>query len=361
MPRAGNDMMLPSAQAKSGRMLRFSTLDVPEQDRFHYWTRDSLCACDWDAQDGESFDADAIGSNFGPFILSRRILRNPGMASYVMIRDERRIRMDEHDFFRFTVPLEGEVLFRTAVPASIQKAGELNVLDAAQVNESKVSARDTVSLVVPRDILPGSTAALHGHILAGGLGHLLRDHILSLFQHLPRLGDGEVASVAQATRQLLAAAVAPTPDAIRHARKPIRGAFTERVRRYVDAHLLDPDLTPDRICRDAGVSRAKLYQLFDDQGGIMAHIRRRRLRRAYHALAASGGPRPPIAGIAASHGFASEKHFYRLFKAEFGHTPGETPERAVAGHALRPGVVGSASAGSHVQSGWTLPFGSLSH
>ena len=257
MPLTGDDRMLPSAQAKPARMLRFTTLDFPERDRFHYWTRDSLCACDWDAQDGERFDADAIGSNVGPFILSRRTLRNPGMTSYVMIRDERRIRMDEHDFFRFTVPLEGEVLFRTAVPASIQKAGELNVLDAAQVNESKVSAQDTVSLVVPRDLLPGCTASLHGHILAGGLGHLLRDHILSLFQHLPRLGEEDVASVAQATQQLLAAAVAPTPDAIRHARKPIRGAFTERVRRYVDAHLLDPDLTPDRISRDVGVSRAK--------------------------------------------------------------------------------------------------------
>ncbi|MGY5778515.1 helix-turn-helix transcriptional regulator [Rhizobium sp. LEGMi135b] len=121
--------------------------------------------------------------------------------------------------------------------------------------------------------------------------------------------------------------------------------------------MLDVDLTPDRICREVGLSRAKLYQLFEGSGGVMRQIQRRRLHRAYQMLANPNRPQPHIAEIAWRHGFSNEKYFYRLFKTEFGHTPRETLENMRVGSMLKQ--VAPYRHQEHVPwpSGWTLPFG----
>ena len=118
--------------------------------------------------------------------------------------------------------------------------------------------------------------------------------MLSLFRNLPTLRTHEIPSIVQSMLLLLAAAISPTTQALHDARGPIDGALAERIRRYIDVHLLVSDLDPDRICRDIGVSRARLYQLFKEDGGVMRQITRRRLRHAYHVLATRS------AGIGAS-------------------------------------------------------------
>jgi AraC-like DNA-binding protein len=127
--------------------------------------------------------------------------------------------------------------------------------------------------------------------------------------------------------------------------------------RYIDTHLLNVDLTPDRICRDVGLSRAKLYQLFEGNGGVMRQIQRRRLRRAYQTLADPTRPHPHIAEIAWGHGFSNEKYFHRLFKTEFGHTPSETLENMHAASVLKPAARRGRQDHASRPSGWTLPFG----
>ena len=231
-------------------------------------------------------------------------------------------------------------LCRWTNPQSIKTAGDLFVLDAAKINESVVEAGDVISLVVPRDLLPSQTALLHGHSLVSGIGRLLGDHLLSLFRNLEHLASHEIPYVVQSTLQLLTAAVSSTPDSLGEASNPIRDMLHDRILRYIDAHLLDTNLAPDRICRDVGLSRAKLYQLFEGSGGVMRQIQRKRLRRAYQMLADPNRPQPHIAEVAWRHGFANEKYFFRLFKAEFGHTPGETLENmraSVSKHAARQG------------------------
>lgn len=204
---------------------------------------------------------------------------------------------------------------------------------------------------MPRDFLPGEAANLHGHTLSSGIGRLLGDYLLSLFQNLPNLSEPDVPHVVQSTLQLVTAAISPTAETVREADSPIRNALLGRVQRYMDDHLLDPDLKPERICRDIGVSRAKLYQLFESSGGVMRQIQRKRLGRAYRALADLGRPRACIAEIAWRHGFSDEKYFHRSFKAEFGHTPNETFECA-----RRPAGDRSAKQ-ENVPAGLNVPWG----
>lgn len=357
--RANGAGMAFMAQTSSDLVYNFSTLNFPEKDRFHLWVKDNHCDCRLRDLESGPFDAEATGASLGPLILSsRRLLHQGRSPAYEVLRSDRRIRTDGCDFYRFTSILSGRFTFRSISPSSVKTAGDLFILDAAQVNDCLVEADNVISVAVPRDLLPNQTALLHGHTLKAGVAHLLTDHLVSLLRNLNRLKQQEIPYVVQSTLQLLTAVVASASDAMQEAAGPIRELLLGRILRYLDAHLLEPDLTPDRICRDMGVSRAKLYHLFEGNGGVMRQIQRKRLRRAYQALANPSGPRLHIAELAWKHGFSNEKYFYRLFKAEFGHTPSETLD------AMSRSDVTSGSIALHAHEkpvdaplGWTLPFG----
>jgi len=340
-------------------VFRFSTLDFRPQDRFAEWVRDIKSDCRLLGDDAVSFDASASGAAIGPFILSgRQWINRKQRTTFEILRTESRIKSDGHDFYCFTMPLFGRIRWLNISSQPIKSVGDLFVVDAAQHLQCAVEMGDVISLVVPRDMLPSHAALLHGATLTGGIGRVLADHILSLFQNLPNLKLHEVPYIVQSTQQLLLAAVSGTPDAIRAAGSQIRDVLSARIQHYIDSHLLETDLTPDRICRDVGLSRAKLYQLFESRGGVMRQIQRKRLQRAYHRLSDPSRPRTRIAEVAWSHGFANEKYFHRLFKAEFGHTPHETLEKIISANPSLNGdtpIKSSAHDGGPV--GWSLPYG----
>ncbi|WP_024802793.1 helix-turn-helix domain-containing protein [Nocardia sp. BMG51109] len=96
----------------------------------------------------------------------------------------------------------------------------------------------------------------------------------------------------------------------------------QQVLAFVRSHYTEPDLTTDRIARACAVSRRTLYRLFEHvEGGVGAMVRRRRIGTAQVLLRA--GRVRSLESIAAACGFASDRHFYRVFKQETGMTPGE--------------------------------------
>ncbi|MEV8472727.1 AraC family transcriptional regulator [Ralstonia sp. UNC404CL21Col] len=343
-------------------VFQFATADYPERDRFHLWVKDNLCDCKFEDDGYGAFNAEATGAALGPLVISgRRWPKRPKPLAYLVHRNPRRIRLDGQDSFRFTLLLGGRVTCRAMGPDSVKKAGDLFFYDVAQINDCMVEAGDVISVVVPRHLLPSHAALLHDRVLTSGIARLLGDHLLSLFRNLSTLREQDVASVVQSTLLLMAAAVSPTVEAVRAAHTPISTALIERIRQYIDAHLLEPDLTPERICRDVGLSRAKLYQLFEEDGGIMRQIRRRKLRHAYHVLSDPQRQHVRIAEVAWAHGFSDEKYFYRLFKAEFGHTPKDTLEQRRGPVFLPYGDAANAPSDAGSLPGWTLPFGVLNN
>ncbi len=323
------------------------------------WVEGNHCDSFWHGGTDETLVASAKGADLGSFIVAgKQWLNRRAATAYEVRRTERRIRIDGLDFYRFTLLRRGQFRLRQTTSTPVKSAGDLFLFDSAQVNECAVEGDEDLSLVIPRDLLPSSAALLHSETLTGAIAHILADHMSSLFANLSRLRQHEIAHVTHATLRLLIAAVSPTPDFLKEAEVPIRAALLRRVQRYMDVHLLEPDLNPDRICRDVGLSRAKLYQLFEGSGGVMHQIQRRRLRQAYRYLSDPARPRALIAEIAWNHGFPNEKYFHRLFKAEFGHTPHETEKRAnCSGLFGSAGLFATTPDGGDSLASWTLPYG----
>jgi AraC-like DNA-binding protein len=101
----------------------------------------------------------------------------------------------------------------------------------------------------------------------------------------------------------------------------VRRALNVAIRQYIAGHLDDLALDVDTLRRQFFCSRATLYRLFEEDGGVLRYIRDARLRACMHDLAHPSMTRKQIALIATRWGFENPSHFNRLFKRSFGVVP----------------------------------------
>lgn len=173
----------------------------------------------------------------------------------------------------------------------------------------------------------------------GGLLPLLGDMMLALANRLPTLDVRALHHAVDAVAGVfsgIAAAPGPAPTSAPAGKLTL----VERARRLIRARLADEALSPELICRELGVSRSRLYRLFEPLGGISSYIRRQRLLQARDALADPQETRP-IMVIAEQWGFADPSVFSRSFRQEFGVSPRSVRETGMA----RRGTVPARGAG----------------
>jgi AraC-like DNA-binding protein len=182
-----------------------------------------------------------------------------------------------------------------------------------------------------RDIAPLLDAAC-GSMLDTPLGHLLGDYIMALERYLPDVTEADLPRLARAVGEMVAVAAAPSAERVAFAATQINVRRKERVRRVIRRHLRTPTFRPSILCRLVGMSRSNLYRLFEDAGGVARYIQRERLLEA-HAVLADPASTQSLSSIADDLCFADASSFSRVFKREFGHSPGEVRSAALAGMA----------------------------
>ncbi|MEO4001708.1 helix-turn-helix domain-containing protein [Mesorhizobium sp. CAU 1732] len=148
----------------------------------------------------------------------------------------------------------------------------------------------------------------------------LTDYVLLLHGSFPNRAENDVPYMASATTNLLAACIKPSRDYFFVAQGPIDAVIMARAKKLVAARLADRDLTPDKLCQELGISRSRLYRIFEPVGGVSHYIRRQRLLKTRDALGDSTDG-SPIASIAERWGFMDPSTYSRTFKKEFGISP----------------------------------------
>jgi AraC-like DNA-binding protein len=160
--------------------------------------------------------------------------------------------------------------------------------------------------------------------------------MLALERRLPAVTQADFPRITDAVGAMVAAAVAPSAERVIVAKLQIDLGRKERVRQTVRRHLRTPTLKPSTLCRLVGMSRSRLYRLFEDIGGVARYIQSQRLLEA-HALLSDPAITMPISAIAEDLCFADASSFSRTFKREFGDSPSEVRSAALAG--LAPSAV----------------------
>lgn len=304
----------------------FSTETFAPSERFEAWREETSAMFEMEPAEHPDvpYDSRFDFTVLGEVMFGGRNWLNPARtAVHGMARSPQKIRTDGLDAYYLQLQIGENIRGYAGQTAAQISPGDLCLLDLASPFDLEVTTGDTVCMVIPRDILPSYVADLHGLSLKSGMGKILADYLFSLRENLPGLSADDFTRASHATKSMLRACLAPTRESVRQAGTELDKVMVDRIKTFIDANLLSPDLSPDRICREMAISRAKLYRLFEPGGGVMNLIQRKRLLRARSKLIDPLAPRMRISEIAWRHGFVSESHFARLFRKTFGCTPRE--------------------------------------
>ncbi|WP_331728099.1 helix-turn-helix domain-containing protein [Streptomyces sp. NBC_00158] len=223
-------------------------------------------------------------------------------------------------------------------------SGGLVLTDTSRPSEAACADETLASVVVqiPRRALALDPDRLDGllarNLPAGtGSGAILADFMRSLLGQARHCDPEELRGLGAVTLDLATAFLArqladpgATPAEAR-AREML-----QRIHRFIENNLGDPDLTPRTVADRHNISLRRLHALFGDQPlTVAAHIRRARLERARADLVRAELGGHPVQAIAARWGFASATGFSRAFREAYGTTPTEhrASPPAAAAHA----------------------------
>jgi AraC-like DNA-binding protein len=181
-------------------------------------------------------------------------------------------------------------------------------------------------MLVPRSLLASQLErpdAVHGLIIDGAApqGQILRDHLVNLKGAVGRLSPESVHEAVEATISLTAACLNGITRAAQG--KPVAPALPllPRIKQYIMENLHDRTLSPETIAYRQGLPQAKLYEMFESDGGVFTYMRVMRLKAAFDALRDPHQAWRPIHEIALEAGYSSDAFFCRAFESMFDVTP----------------------------------------
>lgn len=246
------------------------------------------------------------------FHLGKMIFSEMETELFLFDRSPRKVRSDMLDHF----------MLRFDLPTALQPKTRMLAIDLGQPLERASISPKNLSVILPRAVfgaLVERPERLHDCYLEGGSLQLLADYLTALVNSMSGLEAEDLDGISDATERLIAACVKPSRARVENARPQIESTLLMRARRIIENHLADGQLSPSRVATLCGMSRARLYRLFEPLGGVAAYLQERRLVRTFNRLSDPRDERS-IATIAHETGFSSEAHFSRLFKKRFGCT-----------------------------------------
>lgn len=102
------------------------------------------------------------------------------------------------------------------------------------------------------------------------------------------------------------------------------GTLFNCVQQFIDQHLHEEDIGPERLSATFHISVRQLYRLFEQhEETVCRYVQRRRLARCAEELASPMQVKRSITQIAYKWGFTDSAHFSRSFKREFARSPRE--------------------------------------
>lgn len=197
------------------------------------------------------------------------------------------------------------------------RSGDVLLFDYSRVFDYRSHGHAGATINLPRALIENRHGPLAGHgvLPASPQTRLFGDLVRSLIRELPMVETGNVPAVATLSTQMVLTVLAD------HAPPPAPGSVRSRAHAYVEQQ---PPGTLDaaRMAAALGLSRSKLYRLFESDGGVYAYDRRRRLQLLHFALLEE--PRStPLGTLGARYGFLEGTSLARQFRAQFGYSMSE--------------------------------------
>jgi AraC-like DNA-binding protein len=310
--------------------LHFSTKELPAREQRTAWSEWFRPIFDVHSEDSELPQFDAEYSVWRAGEVSVTWASAPAART---IRTPSDVRRSPIDHWVISYCPGGATTMSTKEGQLDVRAGAPFVWSLGQPSDSRRAAAERMQLYLPRDSFSEISGALDmatRAVLAVPAGRLLADYMVLLKRNLADLTPENAARLPDAIQAMVAFCVAPSADQEAKAAKQIDLTLMERVRRVVRKNLYSPSLGPDKLCREAAMSRSKLYRVLESEGGVAQYIQRHRLTESFRLLCDVSSGRA-IGKVAEMLCFADASSFSRVFRREFGLSPSDVRAAALAG------------------------------
>lgn len=196
--------------------------------------------------------------------------------------------------------------------------GDVYLCDLAGDTDLWMDDAEQIHLLMPRRHLSGVKGKIHGRVVPRqSLSCRLLCELLNRLFDVELAAPGErMKPIVEETIELLIRCLnheshhGSPSDSFERTRQAIMG--------YIRENLSRPELGTEHLQKTFAISRAKLYRLFADLGGIHRYIRDQRLDAAIRDICRH--PKQSIAATAHRYGFSNSRQFQRAVRARFGIT-----------------------------------------
>lgn len=302
-----------------------STDDVAARERASYWI-DLICDVfvQLDCTDVDAdFHGTIINEPMGRVQLSEVIA-----DKQLVTRSKRQLTRSGEDCFLVSLQLAGRGVVQQDGRSAVLEPGDFALYDSTR-NYTLRFDDDFRQLVLktPRSLLterldfPERCTASR---IAGsaGMGRVASEFLRALAREAPTLLPHEIERMSHTLIDVLAATfghslvnqpVSPTSHC---------AAQLVRIKMFIEDHLRDTALSPEKVASAHGISSRYLSKLFESTGTSVARwIWERRLERIARDLSDPHLAAHSVSTIAFGWGFNNMSHFSRAFKARFGASP----------------------------------------
>ena len=245
--------------------LKFCTEPFPPRDQKEVWSE--WFQPDFDVYPEET-DEPAFKAQYVIWRLGDVSLTWTSAPATRSVRAPSHLRHSPIDHWVITYCRGGATRLSTKDGQLDAHAGLPFVWSLGHVSDSRRTAAQRLQLYLPRDSFSRIGPCLDNaasSALDTPMGHLLAEYMCLLQRNAKGLAYEDAVRLRDAVEAMVAACFLPSAERLATASPQIELTRMERVRRAVRRNLRSPSLGPDKLCREAAMSRSKLYRLLEGE------------------------------------------------------------------------------------------------
>ncbi|KTC27640.1 AraC family transcriptional regulator [Pseudomonas sp. ABAC61] len=249
-------------------------------------------------------------------------------------RHGREISADEQETLAMQLVLSGQERFTIDSDSYNLGPGDLLVWNTTRPMAFEVTERlQKISVLMPlarlRSWLPGSWHTIESKYASGSATATMLHSLISAMA--PEFFSGQISNGEALTEAMIGTLVSSF-GSINRPDECHKHQMLLKVKRFINEHLEDVELSPAFIASIHKISLRTLHSLFEEEGQtVLQYVIHQRLLRCQRELSNPSMAQRTITEIALSWGFQHPTHFSRRFKTEFGVTPHEYRHDAIVG------------------------------
>jgi AraC-like DNA-binding protein len=227
-------------------------------------------------------------------------------------------RSEVNNFVLMQLILKGSLYVNFGHKSIDLAGGDIFLMDLSMRCDVWANDCECIHLFLPRSYLHKVVRAIHGRTFHRDslVGRVLAEHFVRCADLLLNGNADNAIHPVHSALDLIVQCL--TNDSSRATGHEPADASKQHILEFIESHLVHPDLDTDRLITEFGISRAKLYRIFAEYGGVQHFIRDKRLDAVLRDICEQ--PKLRISEAAKRHGFSNNRQFQRAFRAKFGVT-----------------------------------------